>query len=544
MNAFRRSIPQAVSPAAAPSLPSGAALPQTALPGEALLRQALLSMALFTAALLHTDATAQELPPTLDLRAAIRLVLERSPEIELQRYTESAAQGIALSSRAPFDLVTSTTLGGTRDRRPLRADERARALAAGADQLVDANAVTLGATRQLDSGVQLSGAYALTRAADNVQEAQNIPRQTSDRLTFTVRVPLRKNTGRDQLAARNATELEAVAARRDTEQVIARAVLGVVQAYWDWAARVAAADVARGAEARMQQLRRETEKLVAEDELPPAELNLLTAAMTERETASIGAQQRARDGRYALGRLYGMGALETDQLPSPIEPLPERAAAPGLEALGPQALERRADLAALRLREQAMAERLAAARSNNQPVVDLDLSAYYAGLREGARPVSAAFDPTSHRAGPGVAAKLSVQLPLENSANNGALRTAAANADSARVRRSTQEQTVQGNVAAAYLGYNSYVAQLRASEQTIERYRAALRDTLTKRQLGSATLIDVLNVEDRLNNAILARLQYQQGYALARAQILYESGALLRTAPDGTLSVALDELLP
>jgi outer membrane protein TolC len=480
----------------------------------------------------------------LDLRAAIRLALERSPDIELQRYTESAAQGAALSSRAPFDLVTSATLGATRDQRPLRADERAKALAAGEDQLINANALTLGASRQLDSGVQLSGAYALTRSADNVQEAQNIPRQTSDRLTFTVRVPLRKNSGRDQLAARNAADLEAGAAKRDTEQVTARTVLAVVQAYWDWAARVAAAEVARGAEARMRQLRRETEKLVAEDELPPSELNLLTAAMTERETASIGAQQRARDGRYALGRLYGMGALETDLLPSPVDPLPERAVAPGLEALGPQALQRRADIAALRLREQAMAERLDAARNNNQPVVDLDLSAYYAGLREGARPLSAAFDPTVHRSGPGVGAKLSVQLPVENSANSGALRTASANADSARLRRGTLEQTVLGNVEAAYLGYNSYTAQLRASEQTIERYRAALKDTLTKRQLGSATLIDVLNVEDRLNNAILARLQYQQGYALARAQILYESGALLRAAADGSLSVALDELLP
>jgi outer membrane protein TolC len=483
-------------------------------------------------------------PAVLDLRAAINLALERSPDIELQRYNESAAAGIAQGGRAPFDLVTSGAIGASRDERPLRADERAKALAAGTDQLVNANTLSFGASRQLDSGIQLSGVYALTRSADNVQEAQNIPRQSSDKLTFTVRVPLQKNPGRDQLATRKATELEAAAAKRDTEQVVARSVLSVVQAYWDWASRVAAADVAQSAEIRMRQLRRETEKMVAEDELPPSELNLLTAAMTERETARIGAQQRARDGRYALGRLYGMGALETETLPQPSELLPERAAGAGLEALGPHALDRRADIAALRLREQAMAERLEAARSNNKPVADLDLSAYYAGLREGTRPLSAAFDPTVHRSGPGVAAKLSVQWPVENSANNGALRLAAANADSARLRRSVLEQTVLGNVEAAYLGYNSYVAQLRASEQTIERYRSALKDTITKRQLGSATLIDVLNVEDRLNNAILARLQYQQAYALARAQILYENGALLQTAPDGTMTVELEAIRP
>ena len=480
----------------------------------------------------------------MDLRGAIRLALERSPDIEVQRYVESAAAGIAISGRAPFDLVTSASAGASRDDRPLRADERAKAVAAGVDQLINANALTLGATRQLDSGIQLSGNYALSRSADNVQEAQNIPRQTSDRLTFTVRVPLQKNTGRDQATTRRATELEAVAAQRDTEQVIARTILSVVQAYWDWAARATAADVAVSAETRMRQLRRETEKMVAEDELPPSELNLLTAAMTERETARIGAEQRSRDGRFALGRLYGMGALETDSLPHPLDSLPDRVSGIPLESLGPQALQHRADVASLRLREQAMAERLEAARNNDKPVLDLDLSAYYAGLREGARSLSAAFDPTVHRSGPGVAAKLSLQWPVENSANSGTLRTAAANADAARVRRVTLEQTVLSNVESAYQGYTSYVAQLRASELTIERYRSALRDTTTKRQLGSATLIDVLNVEDRLNNAILARLQYQQAYALARAQILYESGALLQTAPDGSVTVSLDALLP
>ena len=493
---------------------------------------------------LSLPAAAQTTPATLDLRGAIRLALERSPDIELQRYTQNAADGIARSSRAPFDLVTSGSAGSSHDERPLRADERAKAPLAGPDQSLITNSLALGASRQLDSGVQLSGSYVLSKSADSVQEATNIPRQISDRLTFTVHVPLQKNPGRDQLATRVATELEAAAARRDTEQVAARTVLSVVQAYWDWAARVAAADVAVGAEARTRQLLRETQKMVAEDELPPSELNLLTAAMTEREAARLGAQQRVRDGRYTLGRLYGMDALQTEALPLPADLLPQRVNGVGLESLGPHALDWRADIAALRLRQQAMAERLEAARVNNKPVVDLDLSAYYAGLREGARPAPALFDPTTQRTGPGVAAKLSMQWPVENSANTGALQVATANADSARLRRALLEQTVLGNVEAAYQSYNSYVAQLKASDETISRYRSALQDMSTKRQLGSATLIDVLNVEDRLNNAILARLQYQQAYAQSRAQILYESGALLQAASDGTLTVALDQLLP
>ncbi|UGQ48045.1 TolC family protein [Massilia endophytica] len=478
------------------------------------------------------------------LRDAVALALARSPDISLQRSTQQAAEGVARSSNAPFDLVQTAALGGTRDERPLRADERARYLSAGPDQLIDGSTTSLGASRQFANGLQLSGLYAVTRADDNVQGAQNIPRQTSDRLTFTLRVPLQKNPGKDAAAARNAATLDAAAAARETEQAVARTVLAVVQAYWDWAARQSAADVAAAAETRTRQLRRETEKLVEADELPPADLNLLTAAVTEREAARIGAEQRARDGRFALARLYGMDAGETAALAPPAQRLPEHAGSDSMAALGAQALQRRADVAALRLREEAMDTRLKAARNSDKPALDLDVSAYYAGLREGARTAAAAFDPTSRHSGPGIAAKLSLQWPVQNSANSGALQVAAANADSARLRRVTLEQSVTASMESAYQAYNAYAAQLRASELTIARYRAALQDTSTRRQLGSATLIDVLNVEDRLNNALLARLQFQQGYATARAQILYETGRLLRTGPDGTLSVALDELLP
>jgi outer membrane protein TolC len=483
-------------------------------------------------------------PPGLLLRDAIGLALSRSPDITLQRYAQSASEGVARSSSAPFDLIQTASLGGTRDERALRADERARYLSLGPDQMIRGATAAVGASRQLESGLQLSGQYALTRANDNVQGAQNIPEQTSDRLSFTLRVPLQKNPGKDAAAARDAATLDASASQRETEQAVARTVLAVVQAYWDWASREAAANVATAAETRTRLLRRETEKLVEADELPPADLNLLTAAVTEREASRIGAEQRARDGRFLLARLYGMDAGEAAALAAPTERLPEHAGSEALAALSAQALQRRADLAALKLREDAMVARLQAARNSDKPTLDLDLSAYYAGLREGARTAAAAFDPTSRHSGPGVAAKLSFQFPVQNSANSGALQVAAANADSTRLRRVTLEQSITASMESAYQAYNAYAAQLRASELTIARYRAALQDTTTRRQLGSATLIDVLNVEDRLNNALLTRLQFQQGYATARAQILYETGRLLRTTPDGSFTVALDELFP
>jgi outer membrane protein TolC len=497
---------------------------------------------LLCSGLLHGAAGAQA---SLSLTEAIRLALVRSPDIDLQRAQQRVNEGQAISAAAPFDTVTSAGAGSQRDLRPLRADERLKYFNAGPDQQVNLDSLQFGASRLLESGALLSGAYVYGRTVDNLQSALNVPRQDVDRLSFTLRLPLQRNTARDARATRNAAELEADAARRDTEQTVARTIYNVTQNYWDWSARQSAAAVAVSAEARMLQLKSETEKLIEQDELPPAELNLLQAAVTERVAARIGAQQRERDARFALGRLYGMNADETAALGGAAEAPPEQARdASQLEALRRVAVDQRADLQSLRLREQAMLARLDAARENNKPAVDLEVSGYYAGLKEGTRGLPATSDPTVRTAGPGVSAKVSLQWPIENSANQGALRVASASADAARVRRITLEQTILGNVEAAYQNYAAVIAQLRASNETVQRYRTALRDIQTKRLLGSATLIDVLNLEDRLNTAILARLQYQQGYAAARAQILFETGALVSGGAGAAYVVALDKLLP
>lgn len=500
-----------------------------------------LLLACLWAGAVHAQATPQA---RLGLADAVRLALARSPDIEVQRQQESAATGVARSAAAPFDLNTSAIAGATRDVRPLRADERIRLAAAGLDQQLDGDSVTLGASRQLDSGIQLGGSYAFGRVSDNLQFAQNVPRQSSDRLSFTVKVPLLKNTGREQAAARTAAETDALAAQRETEQAAARTVLAAVLAYWDWTTRDAVDAAAAGSEARVRQLQREIDKLVAEDELPPAELNLVSAAVGERSAARIGTRQRSLDARFALGRLYGMDAFAVDALGLPGDPLPERDGGQPLAQLRQLALERRADLAALRLRETAMQLRRDAVRANSKPLADLELGAYYAGLREGTRTAAAAIDPTNRHVGPGLSARLVMQWPVQDSANLGASQVAIANHEAARIRRATLEQAIGASVEQAYQAYASAAQQLDAANLAVDRYRAALRDTSTRRQLGAATLIDALNVEDRLNNAILLRLQAQQALAQARAQVLFETGSLLRRQDDGSFNVAVESLRP
>ena len=54
-----------------------------------------------------------------------------------------------------------------------------------------------------------------------------------------------------------------------------------------------------------------------------------------------------------------------------------------------------------------------------------------------------------------------------------------------------------------------------------------------KRRLGLSTLIDVINVQDRLDTSQLLLLQLRQEYAVAIAQLQFENGDLIGREPDG-----------
>lgn len=480
----------------------------------------------------------------LTLSDAVRLALQKNSVILIQHNQARAAAGAATQARGPFDTVVSAGVGAQRDQRLLRADEQLKYPSAGAEQVIQSENLRLGVDRLLESGTQLGVAYTYNAAIDNVQGAQNIPLQAGDKLSFSLRLPLQRNIGREAAVSLAAAQAEARAVRLDTEHTVAGTVLAVAQGYWDWAARLAGWRAASRAEERMARLVHETEKLVQTDELPPAEVNLVRASLLERGTARMAAEQRSLEARHTLGRLFGMNAGQANRLPVPAEDLPEQSGPiPDLAGLHAMALAMRRDIEAARTREGGAQARLEVAHSSLRPQADLVLSGYQAGLREGSR-FGNGLPLVAQSSGPGVAATLVFQLPMENSVASGALDTAYANLDSARLRRSTLEDAISVALEQAHALLRTAATQLERSRDVVERYRIAVRNEEIKRQLGTATLIDVLNIEDRLNNALVARLQYQQAYAAALAQLQFEAGRLVHVEAGEQYSINLQALLP
>jgi outer membrane protein TolC len=499
----------------------------------------------FAAHALH----AQPASPLL-LIDALREALKRNPDTRLQEQQVVFNRGAVLAAESRFDPLYSASMTRQRDLRPLRADEinalRAARRVGLTDQTTDYTVWSGGVARTLENGVVLGGNVSVTRTDDSFNQLASIPAQTLGRLNFVLAVPLMKNSGRDVVGAeRDAADAEHRAALRELAHANAQTLLSTTQAYWEYLAAMRRLEIANNAEARARALVLEMEKLVRADQVPRADLELLHGSRADKTALRLAAEQALEESRRALARLIGLPADAALALALPGDDFPafEPASLPGGDAgraLSGAALRQRADLAAGRLREQAARLRLAAARNNLKPQVDVSLNAGYVTLAEGRGP----FDQQllyQGRSGPTFAATLSYQFAGGNAAARGALLEQSALLDAATIRLRELEAGIGNAVPVQLEALRRAATQLADGDEAVRRYATALRNEETKRRLGRSTLIDVLNVQDRLDNAQARQVQLRQGYAAAIAQLRFTSGALVRQAGD-TFDVRIQDL--
>ncbi|CAK0771906.1 hypothetical protein CCP3SC15_4430003 [Gammaproteobacteria bacterium] len=77
----------------------------------------------------------------------------------------------------------------------------------------------------------------------------------------------------------------------------------------------------------------------------------------------------------------------------------------------------------------------------------------------------------------------------------------------------------------------------------MRHYVTTLANEQIKRRAGATTLIDIINIEDRLTGAQQGEIQARQAYANAITQLLHESGRLIRKHGENQFEVALEALL-
>ncbi len=167
------------------------------------------------------------------------------------------------------------------------------------------------------------------------------------------------------------------------------------------------------------------------------------------------------------------------------------------------------------------------------PQLDLVFGATTAGLAEGASALALASALNDRRSDPALSLALELRWPWRNDVARGQLLSRAAGHDQATLRVRELERSIGPAIVNAAFAIRRTVDRYRETQAAAERYAISVQNERTKRRLGLSTLIDIINVQDRLDGAQLSLLQLRQEYASLIAQLLFESGALFLRSGEG-----------
>jgi outer membrane protein len=237
--------------------------------------------------------------------------------------------------------------------------------------------------------------------------------------------------------------------------------------------------------------------------------------------------------RHALGVAMGLPADRILSLPLPSDPFPAVAdALPPVPALLAAAVAARADLEAIRQRERSAQTLIVSARDALRPRLDLNLNFGVTGMAEGigVPPLVTAFG--RNFTGPTASASFSYSRPMENNSAKGLLARSDAVVRQTRLQIDDLTRNIQSNVAVAQNDLARSAERVRLFREAGGLYLAAVDDERQKMQLGLATIIDLVLVEDRLTRSRLDEISALRTYAQALARLRYETGTLV--AGDGT----------
>ncbi len=465
----------------------------------------------------------------LSLLDSVQIALSRNPTVLSSGRQVDIARGQLQQAQGAFDTVLAAGITNQRTHTPSSTAEQLSA-GDGADVVVsDQTSGSVKATQLLRNGVTIEPSITISRSSDSTALSQATPVANRATVGVNVTIPLQRNPGADEAAVgeRNA-ELELQATRWDQTQALSQATLNVVSAYWAYLAAEKARQSAANAERRSQQRISDTIKLVQAEIIPAADRDLVDADGAERQSARIAAEQALEEARAALARAMGLSPEEANRLPLPEEEFAD-APAPNaelqLERIRALAMERRADLQAIQLRYGQAESTLGAVRRNLKPQLDLVLGVGVSGLQEGSTNANYFGAANSNLRGPNATVGLTYQFPVQNRSALGQLAQKQAALDQLGISRQDLQASILISIKTLSYSVQRLAQQLTQAKSSMDLYAKSVENEEIRRKMGRSTLIDVLNVQDRLLSAQQTYNTVQLNYSVAIAQLRFASGA-------------------
>jgi len=472
--------------------------------------------------------------PTFSLMDAVEASISNSPTLRLQQYQIDIAHAAKLQASSQFDTIFSSGFNHQRLDQPLTSATETLLRTGGLNaegEVTNTSVLNGGFTRLFRNGISVGPRMSITRTLDDL--AVPLGTNTSS-ANFQVTIPLRQGRGRRVVgASERAAQTEVDAARLDLNQDLADVLAVTAVDYWNLVAAWANYKIALDSKNRGQALLDNTRALIESDQLPASNMEDVVANLADRTAACLAAQAAVTQVWQTLIIAMGLDPSESLVPAAPADDFPDGLHqelpafdTQSLRAWTEMASSSNANIMAGQKREEELHELVIGAKDQFKPRLNLVVSAGYAGLVEG-RLFSEFFTSTlGGNHGPTVSAGLIYQSPTKNQAASQMMRTQAslrqAEIATQELRRSASSAVIVG-----LTNNRTAILRLRKAEESVSSLTRALENQREKFRLGVGSILDVLQVEDRLNAALQSRVQAQLAYAVSVANFRLATGTLV-----------------
>jgi outer membrane protein TolC len=474
--------------------------------------------------------------------------LTNAAAIKLQTFATDIALSAYEIQSGFFDINTSAGVSGIQG--------RPRDFYLPGQEDMDSQVLTLGASKLFRTGISSNLSVTVRRddhrATRGVGPGSRPLTQNISTVTFTVNVPLLKGRGYTSAAAEEtAAQLSSEAAVQAYYNKISDTLKAAISAYWDYKATTETLKALQGSQQRIlgwvDEAKKGAEatgnaKAVYQKFAP--QISRLDAFLADQEHKVSEATEQVNQAKVALALAMGTTPDQVGKIGEPAEEFPRdwsKIAARFDKGRAMQkwiagGLEKRFDLQAAKLSEQAAATKLAKARQDVLPKLDLGLTAGRGAIEVGdsfSKFKDSLSPPTADKRGGDLTVALNLAYPLGNHVAKGQLGVATA---------THQQSLLQFNEAlrGARLQIAMSIGSLANGLQSVEKARQAVagyEPALEKYKGGQGIVSDpviifnLIDLEKDLVDAITRYIKSLLDLAKTLVSLRHQTGILIDVNP-------------
>jgi outer membrane protein TolC len=475
---------------------------------------------------------------TLLLQDVCEMTLTKNPYIKQSIWTAKSMEGSYRASKSQFDWNFSSSAQQSKNTYHTQEGDYYQTLYDMDKYTSNSNNYYAGVSKSFITGTRVSPGLTLGRTFNNLPD-NTYGFNNSPALDISVTQPLLKGIGTLSAAANvRSAKIIKEAYVDNLRNSINQQIYSVVLAYWEYLASYENLALYTASEQRAKKVYEITQALIEAEKRAPSDLIQVNADVAEKTSQRINVEQRYFRAKQNLGRNIGLSNYESQKLPEPKSVFPSIDRAKVNKTLAEE------DLIILARRNRydlMMNKKISSSKKllskayewDRLPQLDLEGFAQYYGNKpsnEGDN-INVLFPdiPPQPTQNSNVGFKLTYTFPFQNNLARGYHIQNLASYEQQRVTELNQDRNMTLNIRIASNALGNYTAVLNNAQISYEEYQKAFENEQLKFKQGMTTLLNLIQIQDRLVYAHASYISAKLQFARALAELRFETGTLTKS---------------